>query len=69
MLLGSEKIVEHLKKRLGIEVGETTKDQRFTLKSVECLAACQGAPVMRLNKKYYEHLTPQRIDELLASLE
>lgn len=69
MLLGSEKIVAHLKKRLGIEVGETTKDRRFTLKSVECLAACHGAPVMRLNKKYYEHLTTQRIDELLASLE
>jgi NADH-quinone oxidoreductase subunit E len=69
MLQGSEKIVAHLKKRLGIEMGETTSDKRFTLKGVECLAACQGAPVMQCNQKYYEHLTPQKIDELLESLE
>lgn len=68
MLRGSEQIVAHLKERLGIEMGQTTEDKRFTLKAVECLAACQGAPVMRLNKHYYEHLTPQKIDELLESL-
>jgi len=69
MLRGSDEIVDHLNKRLGIKFGETTADNRFTLKEVECLGACGGAPMFQIGKKYYENLTPQRVDEILDSLE
>ncbi len=69
MLRGSEGIVEHLKNKLGVNLGETTQDGKFTLKSVECLAACCGAPVMQIGNDYYEDLTPQKVDEILASKE
>ncbi|MGB6977041.1 MAG: NAD(P)H-dependent oxidoreductase subunit E [Gammaproteobacteria bacterium] len=69
MLRGSEKMIEHLQKRLGISVDETTADGRFTLREVECLAACGGAPVMQLDDKHYhENLTPEKIDTLLEEL-
>ena len=69
LLRGSDDIVAHLKDRLGIGFGETTADGRFTLKEVECLAACGGAPMFQVGKTYYENLTPERIDEILAGLE
>jgi len=69
MLCGSDAIVSHLEKRLGIKLGETTPDNKFTLKEVECLAACGGAPMFQIGKKYYENLTPQKVDEILAGLE
>lgn len=69
LLQGCETIVDHLKSRLNIDLGETTSDGRFTLKSVECLAACGNAPVMQIGKKYYEHLTPERVDSILSELE
>jgi len=68
MLCGSEAIVKHLEKRLGIKLGETTPDGKVTLKEVECLAACCGAPMFQIGKTYYENLTPQKVDEILASL-
>lgn len=68
MLNGSEKIAEHLKQRLGIDWNETTPDNKVTLKEVECLGACINAPVCQLGKKYIENLTPEKIDEVLASL-
>ncbi|NKB61399.1 MAG: NADH-quinone oxidoreductase subunit NuoE [Gammaproteobacteria bacterium] len=68
MLRGSDEIVEHLGKRLGIGLGETTADGKVTLKEVECLAACAGAPMMQVNRDYVENLTPERIDEILDSL-
>lgn len=68
LLCGSDDIVAHLEKRLGIKLGETTPDGRFTLKEVECLGACCGAPMMQIGRTYYEHLTPARIDEILAEL-
>lgn len=68
MLNGSEKVLEHLKMRLGIDVNETTADGQFTLKEVECLGACITPPVCQIGKKYYENLTPERIDEILATL-
>ena len=68
MLCGSEAIVKHLEKRLGIKLGETTPDGKITLKEVECLAACCGAPMFQIGKNYYENLTPQKVDEILASL-
>ncbi len=69
MLRGSDGIVKHLEKKLGIKMGETTADGKFTLKEVECLAACGGAPMFQIGKTYHENLTPQKIDEILASLE
>ncbi len=69
MLRGSDGVVKHLEKKLGIKMGETTADGKFTLKEVECLAACGGAPMFQIGKTYYENLTPQKIDEILASLE
>jgi len=69
MLCGSDTIVKHLEKRLGIKFGETTTDGRYTLKEVECLAACGGAPMFQIGKTYYENLTPQKVDEILAGLE
>jgi len=69
MLNGSDQVVKHLENRLGIRLGSTTADGRFTLKEVECLAACGGAPMFLIGKTYYENLTPERIDEILGGLE
>ena len=70
MLRGSERIVEHIENRLGIKTGESTPDGKFYLKrEEECLAACCGAPMMQVNHVYHEHLTPERVDEILDSLE
>lgn len=68
MLRGSEEVVAHLKKRLGIGFKETTPDGQFSLKEVECLAACGGAPAMQIGTQYYENLTPEKIDEILDGL-
>lgn len=69
MLSGSEDVVEHLKKKLNIEVGETSADGKFTLREVECLAACTAAPMFQIGKHYHEKLTPEKIDAILAELE
>ena len=69
MLCGCDKIVHHLQNRLRIQVGETTADGKFSLKAVECLAACAGAPMMQVNKTYHEHLTPEKVDAILDALE
>lgn len=68
-LNGSSRIMSHIQKRLGIKPGETTTDRKFTLKEVECLGACGGAPMMMVNKAYYENLTPERVNEILDKLE
>ncbi len=67
-LLGAEHIVEHLKRRLGIEVGQTTSDGLFTLVEVECLGSCGTAPMMQVNDVYYENLTEERVDQILEEL-
>lgn len=69
MLNGSKEIVSHLEKRLNVKCGETTSDGKYTLRAVECLGACVGAPMMQVNKAYYENLTPQVIDDILDSME
>ena len=69
MLCGSDGIVEHLQNKLGIKLGETTPDKRFTLKEVECLGACAGAPMLQIGRTYYEHLTPAKVDEILSKLD
>lgn len=68
MLNGSEAIVEHFKKRLNIKMNESTKDGQFHLRELECLGACGGAPVAKINRTYHEKLTPEKIDEILVSL-
>lgn len=68
-LCGSKAIVEYFEKKLGIKMGQVTPDGKFSLKSVECLAACQGAPMCQIGDEYYENLTPEKIDTILASLE
>ncbi|MAZ39821.1 MAG: NADH-quinone oxidoreductase subunit NuoE [Legionellales bacterium] len=69
MLRGSDDIIEQLKAKLNINLGETTPDGKITLKEVECLAACGGAPAMMVNKTYHENLTSEKIDEILQGLE
>ncbi|MGN6602556.1 MAG: NADH-quinone oxidoreductase subunit NuoE [Ginsengibacter sp.] len=65
MLKGSDNIIEYIKKKLDINVGQTTKDGMFTLKTVECLGACGYAPMMQLGKYYREHLTPEKVDQIV----
>jgi len=70
MLMGSDSIVEHVEKKLGIKIGESTEDGRIYLKcEEECLAACIGGPMMQVNHKYYENLTAEKVDEILDGLE
>jgi NADH-quinone oxidoreductase subunit E len=65
MVSGSDQIIDYIKSKLGIGVGETTADGLFTLKTVECLGACGYAPMMQLGKHYREHLTPTKVDEII----
>jgi NADH-quinone oxidoreductase E subunit len=67
-LMGAEGLLDHLQKKLGIGEGDTTPDGKFTLMAVECLASCGTAPVMQINEDYYEKLTPEKLDQVLASL-
>lgn len=69
MLRGSDEIMRHLEDKLGIEVGETTSDGKFSLVRVECLGSCGTAPMFQLNDDYYENLTIDAVDRLLTSLE
>ena len=69
MLCGSDSIVDHLQKRLGIKLGETTADGRFTLKEVECLGACVNAPMLQIGHQYYENLTPEKLDQIIDGLD
>ena len=65
MLRGSDDIIEYIKQKLNIKVGETTADGMFTLKTVECLGACGYAPMMQLGKFYKEHLTKEKVDQII----
>jgi len=65
MLNGSDTISSYFEKRLSLHFGETSEDQRFTLKEVECLGACTNAPVMTINGTYYENITVEKLDEIL----
>lgn len=68
-LRGADAIVAHLEDKLGVRVGETTSDGRFTLRSVECLGACVNAPMMQVNKAYHENLTVDTVDAVLEQFE
>ncbi|MDG7053157.1 MAG: NADH-quinone oxidoreductase subunit NuoE [Wolbachia endosymbiont of Alcedoecus sp.] len=67
-LCSSEEVLNTFKKKLGIDIGETTKDNLFTLKEVECLGACVNAPVVQINDNFYENLTPEKIENIIAEL-
>ncbi len=64
-LMGAEDIVHHIEQKLNISVGETTVDGMFTLKTVECLAACGSAPMLQVGETYHENLTFDKVDKLL----
>jgi len=68
MLRGSDELVAHLEKKLGIKVGETTPDGKFSLVRVECLGSCGTAPMLQLNDDYYEDLTLDKVNALLDGL-
>jgi NADH-quinone oxidoreductase subunit E len=65
---GAERLVDYLRKKLAIEVGETTSDGLFTLETVQCLATCGTSPAMRVNDALYENMTAEKVDELLETL-
>jgi NADH-quinone oxidoreductase E subunit len=67
-LMGADRLFRHLEKKLGIGHGETTRDGRFTLRRVECLAACGGAPCLQSNFDYHENLDEAAVDRLLETL-
>jgi NADH-quinone oxidoreductase subunit E len=68
-VLGCEEIVGHLKALLGIQFGETTPDNRFTLLPVTCLGLCEEAPAMMVDDDAYGNLTPEKIDEIIKNYE
>ena len=68
MLKGSDDIIAYIKQKLNIEVGGTTEDGLFTLKTVECLGACGYAPMMQLGSNYREHLTKEKVDAIIEEL-
>jgi NADH-quinone oxidoreductase subunit E len=68
-LCGSSDVLAYLKEKIGIGPGETTGDGRFTIKEVECLGACGGAPMMQVNREYHENLTNESIDRILEELD
>lgn len=67
-LVGSDTLLRWLQDRLGIKPGETTRDRLFTLSTVECLASCGTGPMMQINDDYYERLTEEKLDQILADL-
>jgi len=67
-ILGSDRITQVCAERLGLKVGETTADGRFSLSEVECLGSCGTAPMFQINFDYHENLTPEKVNEILESL-
>jgi NADH-quinone oxidoreductase E subunit len=67
-LLGAEKMTQYCAEKLGIKVGETTADGRFSLSEVECLGSCGTAPMFQVNFDYHENLTTEKVDQILESL-
>ena len=67
-ICGSEKLTDHIKRKLNIDVGETTDDKKFTLVELECLGSCGTAPVAMINETLLENLTPEKLDAELNKL-
>ena len=69
MLRGSDRILSHIEKKLNIKVGESTADNKFYLKDeIECLAACNGGPMMQINHKNYENISIEQVDKIIENL-
>jgi NADH-quinone oxidoreductase subunit E len=68
-IMGYENLLDHLKARLGVGLGGTTEDGRFTLLPVTCLGACDHAPAMMIGDELYTDLTAEKLDEILARYE
>ncbi len=68
-LRGADELMQHLEHKLGVGVNQTTADGKFTLKEVECMGACIGAPMCQINKDYHENLDAKKIDGILDGLE
>jgi NADH-quinone oxidoreductase subunit E len=67
-LMNAKGIVQHIEERLGVSPGETTPDGRITFLTVECLCACEQAPMMQVDERYEGHLTPEKVDRILGGL-
>lgn len=67
-LMGAEDVVSHIEKKLNIKDGQTSADGMFTLKMVECLGSCGTAPMMQVGADYYENLSFEKVDDILAKL-
>jgi NADH-quinone oxidoreductase subunit E len=68
LLCNAEEIVAHLTRKLGIGLGETSADKKYTLLEVECLGSCGTSPVVQINEDYYEDLTLEKLDGILDGL-
>ncbi len=68
MLNGADDLIAYLAKKHNVKVGEVSADGRFSIKKVECLGACVGAPMLQINDIYHENLTEQKLDEILYNL-
>ena len=68
MLRGCDGLIAHLEKRLNIKTGQTTPDNKITLRTVECAGACAGAPMCEIDEVYHEHLTEQKMDALVDAI-
>ena len=68
-IMGYDRLCEHMTSRLGIQFGETTPDDRFTLLPIVCLGACDHAPTMLIDNELHADLDPARIDEVLEAYE
>ena len=67
LLNGVEDIITYTEEKLGVKLGQTTNDGKFTLKGVECLGACGYAPMAQVGEYYYEHLTQEKIDAMIET--
>ena len=65
LLKGVEDVIDYTENKLGIKVGQTTPDGKFTLKAVECLGSCGTAPMAQIGEYYYENLTNEKIDKIV----
>jgi NADH-quinone oxidoreductase E subunit len=69
MLRGSDKVLAHLEKRLGLKAGETSTDGKWTLSETECMGSCGTAPMFAVGDEYYENLTIDKVDRIIDSLQ
>ena len=69
MLRGADSVLGHLKRKLGVDIGETTEDGRISLFEAECLGACGGAPMLTCGDRYFENLSIDQVDEMLTKLD